>query len=149
MCASRALRSPRSCGPCPLDEDKEEERKDEEEKAKKKNTQNQRGRMRRRRVRATPSPKYPAQYPQAGTQQFRKILGRFRRVSKMSRQAPKGKRKKQGRSRYCEIAQPSPEPGGAYRPSEVLLSSLDVGGLWPVFWAAQSGPAKSMGFSVF
>ena len=67
----------------------------------------------------------------------------------MSREAPKGKRKNQGRSRYCEIAQPSPEPGGAYRPSGVLLSSLDVGGLWPVFWAAQSGPAKSISFKVF
>ena len=64
----------------------------------------------------------------------------------MSREAPKGKRKSQGRSRYCEIAQPSPEPGGAYRPSGILLNSLDVGGLRPVFWAAQSGPAKSMGF---
>ena len=51
MRASRALRSPRSCGPCPLDEDKEEEQKDEDEKAKNKNTQNQKGRMRRRRVR--------------------------------------------------------------------------------------------------
>ena len=38
----------------------------------------------------------------------------------MSREAPKGKRKNQGRSRYSEIAQPSPEPGGAYRPSGVL-----------------------------
>ena len=29
----------------------------------------------------------------------------------MSRETPRGKRKSQGRSRYCGIAQPSPEPG--------------------------------------
>ena len=34
-----------------------------------------------------------------------------------STDSPKGKRKSQGRSRYSGIAQPSPEPSGAYRPS--------------------------------
>ena len=87
MRASRALRSPRSCGPFPMDEDKEEEQKDEEEKAKKKNTQNQKGRRRRRRVRTPGNTKNMAgmvvSEPTDIVEQSKEILGlRSRRVGK-------------------------------------------------------------------
>ena len=61
--------------------------------------------------------KYPAQYPNTGTQRFRTILGRFRRVSTTIRNFRKG-----------EIAQPSygqgihppPPPGGFSKPPSGL-----------------------------
>ncbi len=86
MHASRALRSPRSCGPCPMDQDKEEEQKDEEDKATNKNTQNQKMR-RRRRVRTPGNPKNMAgmvvSERTAIVERSRKILGlRSRRVGK-------------------------------------------------------------------
>ena len=58
------------------------------------------------------------------------------------REAPKGKRKNHGRSRYCEIAQPSPEPGGHTDLREYCSVALT----WAAFGLYQPGPAKSMGF---
>ena len=49
---------------------------------------------------AKPSPKYPAGYPQTGTQRFRTILGRCRRASTTIRSFLN-----------CQITQPSPGPG--------------------------------------
>ena len=54
----------------------------------------------------------------------------------MSREAPKGKRKSQGRSRYCEIAQPSPEPGGGHTD---LREYCSVALTWAAF-GLYSGP---------
>ena len=47
----------------------------------------------------------------------------------MSREAPKGKRKSQGRSRYCEIAESSPEPGwGATKARGPVACGLEITG---------------------
>ena len=69
----------------------------------------------------------------------------------MSREAPKGKRKSQGKSRYCEIAQPSPEPGGgiqtfgstAQGPCATARRGLAVA-LLRGFWGGRKNKATDM-----
>ena len=125
-----------------MDQDKEEEQMDEEDKATNKNTQNQKGRRRRRRVRTPGNTKNMAgmvvSEPTDIVERSREILGlRSRRVGKrlailmVFKGVPKRKKEKPREVTYCGIAQPSPEPWGAYRPSGGLLSSFHVGGLWP------------------